>query len=169
MNKKLTFALALALVLGALTGCGGKTAAVRDPEELRGQYEQAVTAHGGELAQHNGVYTAVSDEDLSAALLELLGLQAEDMTAFAVSASLVNVKAFGIAAVMPAEGKEEAVTAALQGFIDLQKQNFERYLADQYEVADSARLETLADGTVLLVMCQDQDTVFDAIKTDIEG
>ena len=50
-----------------------------------------------------------------------------------------------------------------------QKQSFEQYLADQYEVASAARLETLADGTVLLVMCQDQDGVFDAIRDAIEG
>ena len=30
-------------------------------------------------------------------------------------------------------------------------------------MAENARLETLEDGTILLVMCQDQDTVFDAI------
>ncbi len=35
-------------------------------------------------------------------------------------------------------------------------------------MAESARLETLSDGTVLMVMCQDQDTVFDAISKAIE-
>ena len=50
-----------------------------------------------------------------------------------------------------------------QGYIGRTKSSFEMYLADQYEVAENARLETLEDGTILLVMCQDQDTVFDAI------
>ena len=41
--------------------------------------------------------------------------------------------------------------------------------ADQYEIASNARLETLEDGTILLVMCEDQDAVFDAIRDTIEG
>ena len=73
------------------------------------------------------------------------------------------------AAVMPAEGKADAVTEALQGYIDNQKASFEQYLVDQYEVANSAKLATLADGTVLMVMCEDQDTVFDAISAAIEN
>ena len=81
--------------------------------------------------------------------------------------SMMSVKAYGIAAVMPAEGKEETVKAALQSYIDLQKTNFEFYLADQYEIASNARLETLEDGTVLMVVCEDQDTVFDAISSAI--
>ena len=53
--------------------------------------------------------------------------------------------------------------------IDLQLQNFEFYLADQYDVAKAAKLETLSDGTILMVMCEGSDTVFNAIKTAIEG
>ena len=63
----------------------------------------------------------------------------------------------------PAEGQAEAVQAAVESYVSLQRKSFENYLADQYEVAENARLETLEDGTILLVMCQDQDTVFDAI------
>ena len=57
----------------------------------------------------------------------------------------------------------------LQGYIDQQKSSFEMYLADQYEVAKNARLETLEDGTILMVMCEDQDTVFDAISAAIQA
>ena len=39
---------------------------------------------------------------------------------------------------------------------------------DQYEVASNAKLETLEDGTVLMVMCENQDTVFDAIAAAIQ-
>ena len=91
------------------------------------------------------------------------------MEAFALSASLMNVRAYGIAAVYPADGRETAVKEGLEGFIDRQMQSFEQYLADQYDVASKARLEILTDGTVLLVMCQDQDTVYDAIRETIEG
>ena len=73
------------------------------------------------------------------------------------------------AAIYPAAGKSDAVLEGLNAFIDRQKQSFEQYLADQYEIASNARLETLEDGTILLVMCEDQDAVFDAIRDTIEG
>lgn len=172
MKKMFALALTLALAVGVLAGCsGGQDAAPsKTPEELRQLYSDAITQNGGEMAEVNPPFNQVSEEDpMSGMLLESMGLAEEDMEAFAISTSMMNVKAYGIAAVMPAEGREEAVQEALQGFIDRQQQNFELYLADQYEVAKSARLETLSDGTVLMVMCEGQDTVFDNIAAAIQG
>lgn len=168
--KKMIALLAAALTLTAvLTACGQKQES-RTPEELTQVYADALTENGGEMVEYNPVISKVDSEDLvSAMILESMGLKEEDMTAFGVSGSMMNVKAYGIAAVMPAEGKEEAVKEGLQGFIDRQKSSFETYLADQYAVAESARLETLEDGTVLMVMCEDQDTVFDGIRAAIEA
>ena len=171
MKKMLALVLALTMTAGVLAGCSGQNAAsTKTPEELRQLYSDAITQNGGEMAQVNPPITQVSEEDpMSAMILESLGLTEEDMSAFAISISMMNVKAYGIAAVMPAEGREEAVKEALQGYIDRQRSSFETYLADQYAVAENARLETLSDGTVLMVMCEDQDTVFDAISTAIQG
>lgn len=168
--KKMIALLAAALTLTAvLTACGQKQES-RTPEELTQVYADALTQNGGEMVEYNPVISKVDSEDpVSAMILESMGLKEEDMTAFGVSGSMMNVKAYGIAAVMPAEGKEEAVKEGLQGFIDRQKSSFETYLADQYAVAESARLETLEDGTVLMVMCEDQDTVFDGIRAAIEA
>ena len=102
-------------------------------------------------------------------MLELMGLTAEDVTAYAISTSMMMVHAYGIAAIMPAEGKEETVNNGLKAFIEQKQQAFEMYLPDQYENAKNAKLETLADGTVLMVMTAEQDTVFDAIKAAIEA
>lgn len=167
MKKILTLALALALAVTALSGCSGKSGSDKTPEELSELYASAITENGGEMVEYNPVFTEVKEDDMSAIILENLGLLVEDMQAFGVSSSVMNVKAYGIAAVMPAEGKAESVTSALQGYIDAQKSSFEQYLADQYEVANSAKLETLEDGTILMVMCEDQDTVFDAISAAI--
>ena len=181
--KKLFASLACAaLLITALTGCGQKTGSTRTPEELTQLYSQAITESGGEMVEYNPVITQIDDEnEINGMILESMGLKAEDMTAFGVSGSMMSVKAYGIsgsmmsvkaygiAAVMPAEGKEEAVKEGLQGFIDKQKTNFETYLADQYAVAENARLETLEDGTVLMVMCEGSDTVFDQIRTAIEA
>ena len=158
MKKILTLVLALALSITALSGCGSKPAADKTPEELAELYSSAIMENGGEMAEYNPAFTQAKEDDGSAMVLENMGLNTEDMAAFGISASLMNIKAF-----MPAEGKEAAVMEALQGYIDRTKSSFEMYLADQYEVAENARLETLEDGTILLVMCQDQDTVFDAI------
>lgn len=91
------------------------------------------------------------------------------MEAFAISVSLMNVRAYGIALIMPAEGKADTVKEALQGYIDLQKSNFEYYLEDQYEVAKSARLETLEDGTVVMVLCEGQDAVYDSMVESLSA
>ena len=101
--------------------------------------------------------------------LTLLGLTEADMASYALSISLMNVQAYGIAAIMPAEGSEQTVVDALNAYVALQQSNFETYLADQYEIAKAARVETLSDGTVLMVMCEDSDTVFEAIRTALEG
>ena len=169
MKKILAFALALAMM--ALAGCSGAASAPAEktPEELTALYADAITANGGEMVEYNPVMSESKEDDGSAFLLETMGLKVEDMTAFGISVSMMNVKAYGIAAVMPAEGKEETVKSALQSYIDTQKMNFEFYLADQYEVASNARLETLEDGTILMVICEDQDTVFDAISSAILG
>ena len=74
-----------------------------------------------------------------------------------------------MAAILPAEGKSEEVLEGVNAFVEQQKQNFQQYLMDQYDIASAAKVETLEDGTILLVMCEDQDTVLDAIKTALNG
>ena len=100
---------------------------------------------------------------------QLLGFTAEDAEAMAMSVSLINVKAYGIAVIKPAEGSEETVRSGLENFISSQQASFEHYLADQYEVALNAKLETLDDGTIVMVMCEGQDEVCDAIVSAIEA
>lgn len=100
-------------------------------------------------------------------ILPLLGLTPEDTDDFAIAVSAMNVKAYGIAVIKPVEGAEETVLTGLQGFIDTQIQGFTNYLADQLDVAENAKLETLEDGTILLVMCEDQDTTYNAIVENL--
>lgn len=170
MKKILALALAAALSVTVLAGCSGKESAPeKTPEELAELYSTAITENGGEMAEYNPAFTEVKEDDGSAMILETMGLKAEDMMAFGISASLMNIKAYAIAAVMPAEGKADAVKVALQGYVDSTKSSFEMYLADQYEIAKNAKLETLEDGTILLVMCENQDTVFEAISGSIAG
>ena len=176
MKKFLSLALALTLAAALLAGCakqnggaGSSASTDKTPEELTQLYADAITENGGEMVEYNPVISEVTEDDLTLMILESMGLKEEDMIALGISASMVNISAYGIAAVMPAEGKAETVKEGLQSFIDKQKQNFEQYLVDQYEIACNAKLETLEDGTVLMVMSEDQNTVFDAISKAIQG
>ena len=164
-NETVRF-LAMALLAAALCGCSGQPAqGNQPPEELAQIYADAITAHGGEMVEYNPVITQVNEEN--AILLESMGLEAEDMTAFALSTTMMNTKAYGIAAVMPAQGREEAVESALEDFVARKQADFERYLPDQYDVARNAEVETLDDGTVLLVMAEDGDRIFEEIAAAI--
>ena len=98
------------------------------------------------------------------ALYHALGLTEEDVEEAAFSVSMMNVQSYGLAIVKPADGKEAAVTEGLQTFIDGQKAAQENYLADQYAIAKAAKLDTVKSGEVVLVMCEEQDTVFSSIK-----
>lgn len=161
------FSLILLPIL-LLTGCSSAPESQLTAQERTELYRSAIQNARDQDANDAFPIVTSAEDDTASFLLELMGLSAEDMSAFAVSASAMNVKAYGIAAVYPAEGRDEAVKDALEGFVDRQKQSFEQYLADQYDIANNARLETLEDGTILLVMCEGQDAVFTAIRSAIE-
>jgi hypothetical protein len=171
MKRTLVLMLALCLAVAVLAGCSGNPAENATPsltpEERAQLYADAVTSARTE--EDNEYNPVLSDPaDIPGMAFEILGFTAEDAESLAVSVSLMNIKAYGIAVVKPADGKEEIVKAGLQGFIDMQRRNFEQYLPDQYEIAQNARLETLADGTVVMVMSPDQDTVYESIVSAVE-
>ncbi|MEG0943960.1 MAG: DUF4358 domain-containing protein [Angelakisella sp.] len=124
------------------------------------------------MAKENGTVLPPADAEAQYAqnlemLSGIMGINLEDAEAYAISTSMMNVKAYSIAIVKPKEGKTEAITTGLQGFVDAQKKSFESYLADQGEIAKASILKTLDDGTVILVMCEDQDKVYDAIVSNL--
>ncbi len=89
--------------------------------------------------------------------------------ASAIAQSLMNVQAYCVGLFMPAEGKAEAVTAGLEKYIEAMQQSFENYLPDQGVIADNAVLETLDDGSILLVMSPEWDSVHDGIVSALEA
>lgn len=173
MKRTLALLLGLCLLLSA---CGGQpsdqpAAAQKTPEELAEAYTQAINgARDDEMNDYFPVMTNAGENDPKADMtFAVLGFAPEDTQAYGISLSLMNVSAYAIVAVKPAEGKEETVKTGLENYMDTQKASFEHYLEDQYEIASNAKLETLKDGTVLLVMCDGQGTVFDSIKSALEG
>ena len=171
MKRMLSLSLSALLLLSALAGCGSKDAGTtsRTPEEATEAYQTAIeSARDAELNEAIPVITSTED-DTASLVLPLIGITDENTDAFAVAVSPMNIKAYGVAAILPAEGKSEEVLEGVNAFVEQQKQNFQQYLMDQYDIANAAKVETLEDGTILLVMCEDQDTVLDAIKTALNG
>lgn len=165
MRRMIPLLLTLILVL---PGCaGGPRDAAKTPEELTQAYKEAITSARDQKL--NDAYPIItSAEDGEAELVfQTLGLQETDMTAYALAVSLRNVNAYAVAAIMPASGKEDAVMSALENYLETQRQNFERYLEDQYAIAKAAKLESQEDGTILLVMTEDQDKVLENIQKSL--
>lgn len=178
LSLVLCAALCLSLAACGRGAEGGEASAqpsaspsAKTPEELADAYTQAIeAARDDEMNEYfpvvtNTTQTDATDQEMT---FTVLGFAPEDVSAYGVSLSLMNVNAYAIVAAMPAEGKEETVKTGLENYIESQKSSFEFYLEDQFDIAAQAKLETLDDGTLLLVMCEGQDTVFDAIKTELE-
>ena len=174
MKRILSLSLAALMLVAALAGCSGKPSGGDDDKQLTAEertelYKTAIeNARSAEDNEYNPLLTE-TDDDTASMSFEMLGVTADDMNSFAIAVSMMNVRAYGIAAIYPAADKSETVLKGLNAFVDMQKQNFEMYLADQYEIASNARVETLEDGTILMVMCEGQDDVFTAIKTAVEA
>lgn len=118
--------------------------------------------------EDNEAYPVFCDKDaIEDMYYQIVGFTASDVDEIAMSVSLINVKAYGIVVVKPAEGCADTVKAGLQAFIDTQCANFETYLADQYEIAKNAKLETLEDGTIVMVMCENADSVYESIVASL--
>ena len=94
---------------------------------------------------------------------DTLGFAAADVSDYAFSLSLMNTQAYCVGVFKPVDGKADAVYNGLKAYIDRTVQSFTNYLPDQLVYAENARLEKLADGTVVIVMCENQDTVYDTI------
>ena len=184
MKKILALALAAALSVSMLTACGSKTETpdsnapssstqgnvTLTPEEQTDRYLEAFDKSeiDPEMLEINPPFTSPEEGD-GELIMDYFGFDPEQMESYAMSFSMMNVMAYGVAAIKPAEGEEENVLASLQAWVDQQNQAFEHYLADQYEVAQQAKLETLSDGTILLVMCENSDQVFENMSGVILG
>ena len=171
MKRIFSLSLAALLIVSSLAGCGAKEggSASKTPEEYTQAYQTAIeSARDQELNEAVPVITSF-DDDMASLVLPMVGITEENTAAFAVSISPMNIKAYGVAAILPAEGKADELEENVQAFVEQQKQNFQQYLVDQYDIANSAKVETLEDGTILLVMCENQDTVLESIKTALSA
>lgn len=168
MRRILSLALSTLLLLTLIAGCtkpdgSGKELTVEDRTKL---YKDALESVLNDRVG-TGQPPLVTGDDVPEFTFELLGVKPEDLSAFAIDVALINISAYGIVIAYPAEGKSDAVMESLKEYIAGQKQSFENYLPNQYEVAKNAKLERLDDGTFLLVMSEGQDEIFTSLKAAI--
>ena len=179
MKKRILAALlALGCALLVFTGCGSKkdttpkdyTQIIHDAREAEDNdyYMIFSPAEDGKFTAQYG-YSAeyeadqLSDE-VANMMMPLLGLEDDMYDDFAASVSGMMVRVYGVAIVKPAEGKTQDVVDALDAYVQSQQKSMEHYLEDQYQIASAARVATVPTGEVVMVCCDDSDTVFENIK-----
>lgn len=130
--------------------------------DLSAGYVNAITSARSEQENTDRPIIAKGG-DVNDLYWDTLGFAAADVSDYAFSLSLMNTQAYCVGVFKPVDGKADAVYNGLKAYIDRTIQSFTNYLPDQLVYAENARLEKLADGTVVIVMCENQDTVYDTI------
>ena len=154
--KRFIAALLAGLTLFTLVGCsGGSKADSSTPKN----YSQII--HDAREAEYKADQL---DEEIRDILMPLLNLEDDQYTAFAASISSMMVRSYAVAIVKPAEGKTDAVKAALEAYVASEQQSMEHYLEDQYLVAKAATVTVAPTGEVVLVCAEDHDTILSNIE-----
>ena len=179
MKKRILAALlALGCALLVFTGCGSKkdttpknyTQIIHDAREAEDNdyYMIFSPAEDGKFTAQYG-YSAEYEADqlndeLKDIVFPLLGLEDGSYESFAASVSSMMVRSYAVAIVKPAEGKTDAVKAALEAYVQSEQQSMEHYLEDQYLVAKAATVTVAPTGEVVLVCAEDHDTILSNIE-----
>lgn len=101
-------------------------------------------------------------------VLDLLGLTEDDVAEYAITYSPMNVHAYMIAVIKPADGHDDAVTAALKSYHQSMVKSFEQYLPDQLKIAEDA-VVFADEGYLGLVMCENSTDVEKNLVTGLKG
>lgn len=160
------FSLALTLAMLTFSGCSGQsTIPEATPAQLTQLYTQAITSQDSQITQSIPVFSQFTRE--STPILDSLDLDMDEMTAFALKISTQNDIPYAIAAIMPARGETEDVLDDLRELIRQKRAYFFSDSQEKQIAAQSARLEVLQDGTVLMVMAEDQNRIFEHLSSVI--
>ena len=179
--KRIIAALLAGLCLFALVGCSaGSKADSATPKDYSQIIHDARTDEDNEYDMiftkgEDGKFTAIDgysaeyeadqlNDELKDIVFPLLGLEDGMYDDFAASVSGMMVSVYGVAIVKPAEGRTQDVVDAMDAYVQSQQKAMERYLEDQYEIASAARVATVPTGEVVMVCCEDSDTVLENIK-----
>lgn len=163
MKRLISVLLAAALLLCSLTACSSKDEAKLTSKELA----DVINANGNDMTEQNPAVALDSDDENLSNLFTWYEWDKAKFETGAFSFSLMNVQAYTIAVVKPAEGQKDAV---LKYFADYQKQmetNFDKYLIDQYDIAKAAITEEV-NGYIVFVMAENADDIAANIKAKLK-
>ena len=179
--KRIIASLLAGLCLLALVGCSaGSKADSSAPKDYSQIIHDARTDEDNEYDMiftkgEDGKFTAIDgysaeyeadqlNDELKDIVFPLLDLEDGSYESFAASVSSMMVRSYAVAIVKPAEGKTDAVKAALEAYVQSEQQSMEHYLEDQYLVAKAATVTVAPTGEVVLVCAEDHDTILSNIE-----
>lgn len=123
----------------------------------------------GESLGHNP--SSTTDEDAKSMIdmmRDTTGFTPELFSNYAYSMSLINIRAYCVAILMPVKGQEAAAMEAVNAFVTLQQKAFENYLVDQYEVAKGTIIKELPSGEIIVIMSEGANDVADKIESALK-
>lgn len=173
--KNIRSLLCLLLAVVLLAGCGHDY--LKEPPKA----SSAASGQHGSTADYRQVIENARSADLnSQAMLAVVtgpddkmhqtifsgtyGFVEEDYERYGISIGTVITLSYGAIIILPKEGREQAVMDQMRFFVEQQKKAMDNYLQDQYEIANSALIETAPTGEVLLAMSKDAPEVMKAMK-----
>ena len=156
MKRLLSAIIAAALMLTMLAACSSNSNANLTSDNLA----KIINENGNEMTGSNPAIALDSN------LFEWNEWDKANFEAGAFSFSLMNVQAYTIAIVKPADGKKDAVLKYFSDYQALQESNFNMYLEDQYEIAKSAVTEEV-NGYIVFVMAENADSIAANIKAKL--
>lgn len=162
MKRFISAILAAVLLLCSLTACSSDMGAKLTSEELAA----IINENGSEMTEYNPAAALDSGDENLATFMQWQEWDKANFEVGAFSFSLMNVQAYTIAIVKPAEGQKDTV---LKYFADYQQQienNFDKYLVDQYDIAKSAVTEEV-NGYVVFVMAENAGSIAESIKAKL--
>ena len=109
------------------------------------------------------------DDEVKNMILPLLNLEDDMYTDLAASVSSMMVRSYAVAIVKPAEGKTDAVKAALEAYVASEQQSMEHYLEDQYQIAKAATVTVAFRDSVAQYSDSSQSGRSDKLRPDTES
>jgi len=100
-------------------------------------------------------------------VLDLLQIAENQVLEYSVALSMMNVHAYLIAIIKPADTQDDVIEAALENYKSSMIKSFEMYLPDQLEIAKNSIIFA-ENGYLGLVMCDGQDKIKDNITNYLE-
>lgn len=162
MKRLLSAIIAAALMLTMLSACSSNSNANLTSDNLA----KIINENGNEMTGSNPAIALDSEDENLSNLFEWNEWDKANFETGAFSFSLMNVQAYTIAIVKPADGKKDAVLKYFSDYQALQESNFNMYLEDQYEIAKSAVTEEV-NGYIVFVMAENADSIAANIKAKL--